>query len=179
MTDSIGQISADDLRARFHDGGEIALFDAREEAPFDARHLLMACCVPLGRLEALVDALVPRRDTRVVWCDTGEGLADRAAQRMASLGYSDVSVLTGGVDAWDAAGHPVYSGVHVPSKAFAEVVEHEAETPWITAEALQGLIDDKADFVLFDSRSYEEYHANSIPGAISVPGAELAYRFTD
>src|SRR5205823_7305926 len=27
--------------------------------------------------------------------------------------------------------------------------------------------------------SYEEYHSNSIPTAISVPGAELVYRFTD
>jgi rhodanese-related sulfurtransferase len=32
---------------------------------------------------------------------------------------------------------------------------------------------------IFDSRSYEEYHDNSIPSAISVPGAELVYRFTD
>ncbi|MFT6580778.1 MAG: rhodanese-like domain-containing protein [Alphaproteobacteria bacterium] len=179
MIDSIKRITADALRACFHDGGEIALLDAREEAPFDARHLLMACCVPLGRLEALVDALVPRRDTRVVWCDNGEGLGEQAAARMAALGYGDVSLLDGGIDAWETAGHPIYSGVHVPSKAFAEVVEHEAETPYITAETLKGLIDDKEDFILFDSRSYEEYHANSIPGAISVPGAELAYRFAD
>ena len=32
---------------------------------------------------------------------------------------------------------------------------------------------------IFDSRSYEEYHSNSIPGAISVPGAELVYRFQE
>ncbi len=31
--------------------------------------------------------------------------------------------------------------------------------------------------MIFDSRSYEEYHSNSIPGAVSVPGAELVYRF--
>jgi len=67
----------------------------------------------------------------------------------------------------------------VPSKAFAEVVEHEAETPWITAEQLQAMIERGEDMVIFDSRSYEEYHSNSIPGAISVPGAELVYRFTD
>ena len=30
-----------------------------------------------------------------------------------------------------------------------------------------------------DSRSYEEYHSNTIPGAISVPGAELVYRFNE
>jgi 3-mercaptopyruvate sulfurtransferase SseA len=42
------------------------------------------------------------------------------------FGYTDVAVLEGGVKAWEAAGFAIYSGVHVPSKAFAEVVEHEA-----------------------------------------------------
>jgi rhodanese-related sulfurtransferase len=179
MTDPIRTIDAKGLKAALHDGGEIALLDAREEVPFDARHLLMAACVPLSRLEMLVDACVPRHSTRVVWCDDGEGLAQRAAVRMVSFGYTDISVLTGGVKAWEAAGFRVYSGVHVPSKAFAEVVEHQAGTPWITAEQLKELIDSKADIALFDSRSYEEFHDNSIPTAISVPGAELVYRFAD
>jgi rhodanese-related sulfurtransferase len=147
--------------------------------PFDARHLLMAACMPLSRLELLVDACVPRRSTRVIWCDDGEGLAQRAALRMASLGYTDTSVLAGGIAAWEAAGFRVYSGIHVPSKAFAEVVEHAAGTPCITAEELKKLIDSKANIALFDSRSYEEFHGNSIPTAISVPGAELVYRFAD
>jgi rhodanese-related sulfurtransferase len=67
----------------------------------------------------------------------------------------------------------------VPSKAFAEVVEHEAGTPYLSALELKGLIDSGADIAIFDSRSYEEYHNNSIPTAISVPGAELVYRFAD
>ncbi|HTB47790.1 MAG TPA: rhodanese-like domain-containing protein [Acetobacteraceae bacterium] len=175
----VSQIDAHRLKACLHDGGEIALLDAREEVPFDARHLLMAACVPLSRLEMLVDEMVPRRSVRVVWCDDGEGLAERAASRMAALGYGDVSVLQGGVAAWEAAGYRIYSGVHVPSKAFAEVVEHEAGTPWISAEQLKDWLDSRADIALLDSRSYEEYHDNSIPGAISVPGAELVYRFAD
>jgi rhodanese-related sulfurtransferase len=175
----VGQIDAHTLKAWLHDGEEIALLDAREEVPFDARHLLMAACVPLSRLEMWVDEMVPRRSARVVWCDDGEGLAERAAARMAALGWTDVTVLAGGVAAWQAAGFRLYSGVHVPSKAFAEVVEHEAGTPWIDAEQLKTLLDSGADIALFDSRSYEEYHDNSIPGAISVPGAELVYRFAD
>jgi rhodanese-related sulfurtransferase len=35
------------------------------------------------------------------------------------------------------------------------------------------------DIAIYDSRSFEEYHNNSIPTAISVPGAELVYRFAD
>jgi len=129
-------IDAHGLKAQLHDGGEIALLDAREEGPFSRRHLLMASCVPLSRLELLVDDLVPRRAARVVWCDDGEGLAERAALRMSALGYLDVAVLEGGIATWEAAGYRLYSGVHVPSKAFAEVVEHEAGTPWISAPDL-------------------------------------------
>ena len=179
MSGQVTRIDAKELKARLHDGGEIALLDAREELPFGRRHLLMASCVPLSRLELLVDDLVPRRTTRVVWCDDNEGLAARAAARMAALGYRDVALLDGGIAAWEAAGFRVYSGVHVPSKAFAEVVEHEAGTPWISAEELKALIDRKADIAIYDSRSFEEYHNNSIPTAVSVPGAELVYRFAD
>jgi rhodanese-related sulfurtransferase len=172
-------MQAAELKAAFADGQEIALLDAREEVPFDARHLLMAACVPLGQLEVQIDALVPRRDTRVVYCDDGEGFAQSAADQMIGFGYSNVHILHGGIDAWEHAGYPMYSGVHVPSKAFAEVVEHEAGTPWISAEELQALIDKDADMVILDSRTYEEYHGNSIPGAISVPGAELVHCFKD
>lgn len=179
MTGDVKRLGAAELKRQLHDGGEIALLDAREEGVFHARHLLLASCVPLGRLELLVDDLVPRRGTRVVWCDDGDGAALTAARRMSALGYSDVAVLEGGIAAWEAAGYRLYSGVHVPSKAFAEVVEHEAGTPWISATDLKALIDRGADIAIFDSRSYEEYHNNSIPTAISVPGAELVYRFAD
>jgi rhodanese-related sulfurtransferase len=86
----IRRIDARALKAQLHDGGELALLDAREERPFGQRHLLMASCVPLSRLELLVDDLVPLRGAGAVWCDDGEGLAARAAERMSALGYQDV-----------------------------------------------------------------------------------------
>jgi hypothetical protein len=87
MAGDIGHVNARQLKAQLHDGGEIALLDAREEGIFHARHLLPASCVPLSRLELLIDDLVPRRGTRVVWCDDGDGLALRAARRMLGFGY--------------------------------------------------------------------------------------------
>ena len=137
MNNVIKRIQPDALKAALHDGGEIALLDPREEGVFNDRHLLFAACTPIGRLEILIGDMVPRQSVRVVWCDDGEGLADKAARRMSMLGYDYVAVLDGGVAAWEAAGYPVYSGVHVPSKAFAEVVEHEAGTPHVTAEELK------------------------------------------
>src|SRR6516165_5306416 len=167
------------LRDRYHSGGEIAIVDAREEGSFHNRHLLMASCLPLSRLELIAPGLLPRRSAPIVVCDDDDGLAERAAARLIEGGYTDVSILAGGVAAWEAAGFPVYSGVHVPSKAFAEVVEHEYSTPWISAEELAERQKRGERLAIFDSRSYEEYHSNSIPGAISVPGAELVYRFEE
>jgi rhodanese-related sulfurtransferase len=173
LTSDIRCIDARQLKTQLHDGREIAVLDEREEGVFARRHLLPASCVPLSRLELLIDDLVPRRTARVVWCDDSDGSARGAA--MAALGYQDVAVLDGGIAAWEDAGYRLYSGVHVPSKAFAEVVEHEAGTPWISAPDLKALIDSGADIAIFDSRSYEEYHNNSIPTATSVLGAELVY----
>ena len=88
MTGDVKQLDAAELKRQLHDGGEIALLDAREEGIFHARHLLLASCVPLGRLELLVDDLVPRRGTRIVWCDDGDGTASRAARRMSALAWT-------------------------------------------------------------------------------------------
>ena len=50
MAGEIGYVSARALKAQLHDGGEIALHDARAEGVFHAHHLLPASCVPLSRL---------------------------------------------------------------------------------------------------------------------------------
>src|SRR6516162_7621910 len=109
-----GTITAAQLREQLRSDGEIAIVDAREEGSFHERHLLMASCLPLSRLELTASGLLPRRSASIVVCDAGERLAERAAARLTEGGYTDLSVLAGGVAAWEAAGFPIYSGVHVP-----------------------------------------------------------------
>ncbi len=127
-------VTATALRAMLEDEGELALFDVREELPHSETHLLHACSLPLSRLELRLAALVPRRATRIVLCDGGEGLAERAADAIQRFGYGDVAVLEGGIAAWEAAGLILFSGVNVPSKAFGEFVEHKSHTPSIPPE---------------------------------------------
>jgi rhodanese-related sulfurtransferase len=164
------------LRELLGDGRELALLDVREEGVFAAGHLLTAACLPLSRLEMRLDALVPRRDTRIVLGDDDETLAQRAAAAMRRFGYSDIEVLQGGVGAWKAAGFELFTGVNVPSKAFGEFVEHICATPRISAGELKAKLDAGEDVVVLDSRPMSEYRVMNIPGADDCPGAELVYR---
>jgi rhodanese-related sulfurtransferase len=172
-------ISPKDLRDWLTDGAELALLDVREELTYSESHLLHARSLPLSRLELRMARLVPRRSTRIVLCDDGEGLAERAADILTRFDYDDVSVLRGGTLAWQEAGYELFSGVNVPSKAFGEVVEHESHTPSISADELAKLMQSGADLIVLDSRPFDEYSRISIPAGINVPGAELVLRVRD
>jgi rhodanese-related sulfurtransferase len=151
----------------------------REELIFSHRHMLLARSVPLSRLELKFAQLVPRRATRIVLIDDDDGLAARAAAVLARNGYDDVSILAGGIGAWEAAGFELFSGFNVPSKAFGEAVEHQRHTPSIGPEELEKLLREGADVVVLDSRPFDEYTRMSIPTAVNVPGAELVLRVRD
>src|SRR5437868_6364167 len=172
-------VTPGDLKTMLADGQELAILDLREELIFSKAHLLWARSVPLSRLELLVSGLVPRRETRIVLCDDGDGLVERGAQVLCRFGYADLSCLGGGIAAWTAAGFELFSGVNVPSKAFGEFVEHAAGTPSIAADELEQWMRTGADVVVLDSRPLEEYARMSIPTAINVPGAELVLRVRD
>jgi len=177
---AIPRIGADTLRGLLAGGGELALLDVREQGVHGQGHPFFAVCAPLSRLELLAPALLPRPGLPVVLLDGGdEDLAERAAGVLARLGYRDLAILDGGCAAWAAAGHEVFSGVNVPSKAFGEFIEHHEDTPRIPPAELQSMIDAGEPIVILDSRPVEEFHRMSIPGAIDVPGAELAWRVHD
>lgn len=171
------EITSAALKAWLHDGGEIALLDVREHGVYGESHLFYAVPLPYSRLELDIARLVPRRDTRVVVYDSGtEGIAARAAARLAALGYRDVHVLAGGTAGWAAAGHRLFAGVNVPSKAFGEMVEHVYGTPHISAAELAERQARGDGLIVLDGRPVEEYRKMTIPGSICCPNGELALR---
>ncbi|MGE5792075.1 MAG: rhodanese-like domain-containing protein [Bacteroidota bacterium] len=170
------RVSAAALAAMLEDGGELALLDVREEGVFAKGHLFHAVPLPLSRLELKLARLVPRRTTRIVLCDDDDGLAERAAGKLREFGYTDVSALAGGVAAWRAIGRELFAGVHVPSKAFGEHVEHRDGTPSISAEELAAKRATGEKMVVLDSRPLTEFQRMSLPGALDCPGAELVHR---
>jgi rhodanese-related sulfurtransferase len=176
---AVPRLSPQEVKAAIRDGRELALLDVRDEGVFARAHLLFAAPAPLSRLELVVDRLVPRRSARIVLTDEGEDLVHRAAGKLAGWGYRDVSVLRGGIAAWRDAGYELFSGVHVPSKAFGEIVEHELGTPRLEAQDIKALREQGTDLVVLDSRPIEEFRVMSIPGGLDCPGAELVHRVNE
>jgi rhodanese-related sulfurtransferase len=181
MTENSAAKSVDvaTLRQWLGGDGEIAFLDVREEGQHGAGHPLLAVNAPYSRLELVIGQLAPRRGCPVVLLDDGDGIAEKAARRLAALGYSAVDVLAGGVGAWSAAGHPLFPSTNVPSKAFAEIVEHEYGTPAISAAELERRRRAGDNIVVLDSRPLDEYARFHVPGAMTCPGAELVLRFAD
>lgn len=171
-------ISSENLRRFWRERREVALFDVREEGPYAEAHPLWAVSLPVSEIEARIGALVPRLSAPIVVYDDGEGYVERAADRIAALGYSDVAILEGGLAAYARHGE-VYRDVNVPSKAFGELVESIRHTPSLPAEEVSRIIASEKNVVVLDSRRFEEYRTMSIPRGQSVPGGELVYRIHD
>lgn len=167
-------IEARALKQALKEPGEIALLDVRETGAYSQGHPLFSVPLAYSRLELDVERLVPRRATRVVVFDGGEGFADTAARRLEAMGYTDVSVLQGGAPGWKAAGYHLFEGVNVPSKAFGEIVEIARHTPRINARELIAMQERGDKMVIVDGRTWDEYRRFNIPGGISLPNGELA-----
>jgi rhodanese-related sulfurtransferase len=177
-TSAFSVLSFAAVRERLIARDEIALLDVREEDPFAQEHPLWAANLPLSRTEIEAWRRIPRRDTLIVLYGEHDGtdLAPLAAKTFATLGYTNVHLLEGGVEGWRRAGGELFRDVNVPSKSFGELVEHERHTPSLSAPEVKALVEGKADVVVLDARRFDEYRTMSIPSATSVPGAELVLR---
>ena len=171
--------TAVEVAAMLEDGREIAFLDVREIVPFGTGHPLLASHLALGQIESEIAAVVPRRATRVILTDGGEGLSTVAARRLARLGYTDVAVLAGGAPAWAAAGHALFPEIEVPSKGFGDFVARHAHPAFITPRELERRVASGEDWVLIDSRPRQEYHAGNIPGSVDAPAGQMLRCFDD
>ena len=177
-------ISVHDLHKRLHEKNEFALLDVREQEEFSRSHILLACCVPLSRLELSVEALVPCKKTAVFVMDDGRSQdldrSARAAAALTGMGYQDVSIVTGGLEAWEAAGFVTVNGVGALSKGFGEYVEEVQHTPRLTPEEIKALLDDPDErTIVIDVRPVNEYRNMNIPGSTNLPGCEVTYRLAE
>lgn len=170
------RVTARTLKDWLTDGQEIALFDVREEGIFGRGHMFLAVNLPLSRLELTVGRLVPRRSTRIVLCDEGDGLSERASEILAASGYRQTWILDGGIKGWQAQGYEVFSGTYVLEHAFGHFITSRYGTPRLTAGDLMAKLEGGEAPVIIDTRPFEDFQKATIPGSINVPLGEIASR---
>lgn len=169
-------VTPQDIRAALLLRQEIALLDVRHEAAFATGHPLFAANMAAERIEFEAAIRLPRRDVPIVLYDNGDGLVAQASAKLASLGYTNVRALEGGLGAWREAGYEIFQDVNSYAKAFGELVEARRHTPSLSADEVASLIEDNANIAILDVRRFDEYATMNIPGSVSVPGAELVLR---
>lgn len=155
---------------------EWALLDVREPGEAADGHPFGSVNLPYSRLELRIGALVPNRAARLLLVGAGDGVAERAASRLAALGYSEVGVVDGGEPAWSEAGLLCVQGEHVVSKAFGEWMARTEDLPEIDAQDLARLRADGKPVRLIDVRPRDEFQRFTLPDSISCPNGELAAR---
>lgn len=175
----IERLTPQALRALFSQESEFAVIDVRERGLFSRGHLLAASNLPLSRLELLVGPVVPNKAATIVLCDDGDGVAVRAADTLAQMGYEKLALLDGGNCAWVVSGGALFSGVNVPGKAFGEFIECTMETPRISAVELKRRLDTGLPTLLLDVRPPAEHADYCVPGAVNCPGGDLVHRLFD
>lgn len=107
MSPQTATVSPAELRSRPDLGGKVRLLDVRTPGEFAGARIAGSHNVPLPDLGAHAAALVSGPATElVVVCQTG-GRARQAADLLRSAGHDSVTVLDGGVAAWQADGGPV------------------------------------------------------------------------
>lgn len=158
---------------------EVALIDVRETAEYNLAHIAGSCSVPRRQLEFRMSRLVPWRGTKTVVCDDDGVRAGLAAATLEAMGYSDVSVLEGGLNRWVTEGHTTEWGVNVPSKDFGEKVLLQQRVAELEPDELAAWFAEGKQPVILDSRTPEQHQRSCIPGSRSMPGAELGLRIWD
>jgi rhodanese-related sulfurtransferase len=154
------------------------LLDVRPAAAAKKGFVKGAVSLPAADVAANI-AKLPSKDKKppiILVDDKGGGDAVNSAKALVAAGYTSVAILTGGMDAWQAAKYPVETGnlatniVYVPKPRPGEISIEDfkkiaASTP--------------ADTLIIDVRSREEANFGMIKGAKVIPDMEVLDRLSD
>ena len=103
-------ITRTELQSRL---GTIVLLEALPSNYFEAEHLPGAQNMPLDEIDTLASLLVPDKGAAVVTYCAGPSCPNSkiAAERLETLGYTDVYAYEGGKEDWLAGGLPFEEGL--------------------------------------------------------------------
>ncbi|WIV44724.1 rhodanese-like domain-containing protein [Glutamicibacter nicotianae] len=102
--------SPEELKDWIAAGSDVVVLDVRSAAEFESLHILGSYNVPLPLLAEHTEELAAKLDTKVVLvCQSGVR-ATEAKTNLASVGFGNAHVLSGGVPAYQQAGGQTVEG---------------------------------------------------------------------
>lgn len=110
LANSIKEVTPKEAKARCQADSRALLLDVREQEEWNARHIPGALHVPLAQIEKEASTQFPDKTTPII-CQCRSGKRSLiAAQTLKKLGFTDVTSLAGGIQAWEQAGFPIITG---------------------------------------------------------------------
>jgi len=154
------------------------LLDVRSAKDAEAGFIKGAVSIAAMDIEKSL-AKFPPKDKKapiMIYDQKGGDDAMKAAKALIAAGYAPVDIVSGGFDAWKAAGFPVQTGklatniVYVPKPRPGEISMEDFTK---IAKATP------ADTLILDVRNRDEGNAGMIKGAKLVPDEEILDRFAE
>jgi rhodanese-related sulfurtransferase len=152
----VGVIGAIDL-ARFEDDADRTLYvlDVRDPAEYRAGHWPGSVSAPGGQLVQATDQWVGVRNARIVLVDDTGVRARMAGAWLRQMGYPDVFVVEGGLEA-----------IRTTARERLKVPELGAKVPTIDVSGLVALLDSGDGTVVIDLARSIDFREGHIPGAV-------------
>lgn len=105
----VRELNVEETRKKLQ-SGKARLIDVREESEWEAGHALGAQHIGKGVIERDIEQKIPDRNSELILYCGGGFRSALSADNLRKMGYTNVSSMSGGWRAWQAAGAPVEKG---------------------------------------------------------------------
>jgi rhodanese-related sulfurtransferase len=154
------------------------LLDLRPAKEIEKGHMPKATAVPAGGLDKMKDQFPKYMAAPIILCNQDGNLksAQDAFKKISAWGYKQISVLSGGFQAWEKAGKQIAKG---PAATKIAYVRKLAPGEFDIAAFKELIAKPSKDMTILDVRTAKEIEEGVLPGAVSIPMDELQKRLAE
>lgn len=154
------------------------LIDLRDAKQVEKGHIPKSVAVPTGGLDTLKDQFPTFKAAPIILYnqDGNTAQATQAYKSISGWGYKQVSILSGGLQAWEKAGQELAKGAVATKVSFVrKLMPGEVDV-----EAFKALIlKPSPDTIILDVRLASEAAADALPNTKNIPLDELEQRLAE
>ena len=154
------------------------LLDLRPAKQIEKSHMPKATAVPSGGIDKMKDQFPKYMAAPIILCNQDGNLksAQEAFKKISDWGYKQVSVLSGGFQAWEKAGKQIVTG---PAATKIAYVRKLAPGEFDVVAFRELVVKPTKDATILDVRTTKEIEEGVLPGALSIPMDDLEKRLAE